>query len=220
MILRITTFLCFSLFWLYSFEGNAQIEKDVVYYNSGFNSVTINSRTIGIKGTPFLFDDAVYGDILLPNGKTHLKIPFNFEMVNEELVIKIAGDDNPPFPVRKWISVETKDENPRKFVLENIQAKPRIVEYLGEWEGFKIVALHSKKLYKPTHLPDSYSAPQYDTYQHFIRFFKIKGLQFEELKINQFVKDLGGKEIKDFIKSNKLKVDDPVDLKMLLQSLN
>lgn len=220
MILRITTLLSLSLLLLFSLEGNAQIDNDVVYYKSGFNSVTINSRSVGIKGTPFLFDDAIYGDILLSNGNTHLKIPFNFEMVKEELVIKMADDDNPPFPVRKWISVETKDENPRKFILQNFEARLRIVEYIGEWEGFKIVALHSKKLYKPTHLPDSYSSPQYDTYQHFVKFFKIKGLQYEELKINQFVKDLGGKEIKDFIKSNKLKVDDPVDLKILLQSLN
>ncbi|AFL85239.1 hypothetical protein Belba_2695 [Belliella baltica DSM 15883] len=220
MLLRFTVLVYFSVLSFYSFEGNAQIENDVLYYKSGFNSVTINARTVGVKGTPFLFDDAVFGDILLPNGTTHLKIPFNFEMVKEELVIKMSDDDNPPFPVKKWISVETKDENPRKFILENIEAKKRIVEYIGEWEGFKIVALHSKKLYKPTNLPDSYSSPQFDTYQHYIKFFKIKGLQFEELKVNQFVKDLGGKEIKEFIKSNKLKVDDPVDLKMLLQSLN
>lgn len=219
MLFRFAIILYFSLIYLIPSEGNAQIDKDVVYYNSGFNSVTINAKTVGIKGTPFLFDNAIYGDILLPNGTTHLKIPFNFEMVKEELVIKMADDDN-PFPVRKWISVETKDENPRRFVMENIEAKPRIVEYLGEWEGFKIVALHSKKLYKPTHLPDSYSSPQYDTYQHYVRFFKVKGLQYEELKLNQFVKGLGGKEVADFIKSNKLKVDDPVDLKILLQSRN
>lgn len=219
MLLRFTILLCFSLLSLFCLEGNAQIDNDVVYYKSGFNSVTINARTVGVKGTPFLFDNAIYGDILLPNGNTHLKIPFNIEMVKEELVIKMTDDDN-PFPVRKWISVETKDENPRKFVLENIEAKPRIVEYVGEWDGFKIVALHSKKLYKPTHLPDSYSSPQYDTYQHYVKFFKVKGLQYEELKVNNFIKDLGGKEVKDFIKSNKLKVDDPVDLKLVLQSRN
>ena len=220
MLLRFATILSFSLLSLFSIEGKAQIEKDVVYYKSGFNSVTINARSVGVKGTPFLFDNAIYGDILLPNGKSHLKIPFNFEMVKEELVIKIADDDNPPFPVKKWISVETKDENPRKFILENIEGRQRIVEYIGEWDGFKIVALHSKKLYKPTNLPDSYTSRQYDTYKHYINFYKVKGLQYEELKINQFVKELGGNEVKDFIKSKKLKVDDPRDLKILLQSRN
>ena len=197
----------------------AQNDKDVAYYEQGFDVIMINARSTGIKGTPFLFDHALYGNITLKSGKQHEKIPFNIDLLKEELIIQAEGNNELPLPVRNWVSLETLGEVKREFRIEMIHAKPKIVEYIGEWEGSIVVALHGKKIVKPTATRDSYSPRQFDTYTHSVSYFRISGMSQEEFKVNQFIKEIGSSEAKNLIKANKWKIDDPVDFKNLLQAL-
>ena len=211
--------LLFGLTFIQYITLVAQNDKDVSYYEQGFDVIMINARSTGIKGTPFLFDHALYGNITLKSGKQHERISFNIDLLKEELIIQGEGSNGQPLPVRNWITLETLGEIKREFGIEMIHAKSKIVEFIGEWEGSRIVALHSKKLVKPTATRDSYSPMQFDTYMHAVSYYKIAGMTQEEIKVNQFVKEIGGNEAKNLIKANKWKIEDPVDFKNLLQAL-
>ncbi len=187
-------------------------------------SFTLNPKSDGIKGSPYLFETPQLGMISLGDGKIYEDIPFNILLENNEVFIHMSGENNPPLAVKKWEWIKTSEENPRVFRKEVFEARPRIFEIIFENDTEKIVALHSKRLIKPTGQKDGYSGPQYETYVHNINFYRLKGLQAEEIKTNNSgLKEISGDQytsLKKFMKEEKLNSDQPQDLKLVFEFLN
>jgi hypothetical protein len=179
-----------------------------------------NVKSDGVKGTPFLYDEPKSAKISLDGGKVYDNIPFNILPEKEEIYIQTGGEESDPLILKNWIWLETLEDSPKLFRMEYIDGKQRIVEILFEKDRDKYVAVHSKYLVKPSNLKDGYTGPQYDTYKPDIKFFKINGLQSTEFKGNTSgLKDLAGNrynELRDLIKSEKLKPENSEDMKKVL----
>jgi hypothetical protein len=179
-----------------------------------------NVKSDGVKGTPFLYDEPKSAKISLDGGKVYDNIPFNILPEKEEIYIQTGGKESDPLVLKNWIWLETLEEAPKLFRTEYIEGKQRIVEILFEKDQDKYVAVHSKYLVKPSNLKDGYTGPQYDTYKPETKFFKINGLQSVEFKGNASgLKDLSDNrynELRDFIKSGKLKPENSEDMKKVL----
>lgn len=179
-----------------------------------------NVKSDGVKGTPFLYDEPKSAKISLDGGKVYDNIPFNILPEKEEIYIQTGGEESDPLILKNWIWLETLEDSPKLFRMEYIDGKQRIVEILFEKDRDKYVAVHSKYLVKPSNLKDGYTGPQYDTYKPETKFFKINGLQSTEFKGNTSgLKDLADNrynELRDFIKSEKLKPENSEDMKKVL----
>lgn len=183
----------------------------------------INPKSDGLVGTPFLFDIPPLGKIGLKDGKDYNEIPFNILLEKNEVYIQTGGEDSEPLLLRNWEWIEVSGEEKRIFKLEYLQGKPQVVEILYEKEGEKYIASHKKTLIRPSGQRDGYSGPQYDTFRHDIKYYKLKGMQSVEIKTNSTgLKEWAGNRsdgLKEFIKENKLDPNDPVDMKKMITFL-
>jgi hypothetical protein len=179
-----------------------------------------NVKSDGVKGTPFLYDEPKSAKISLDGGKVYEDIPFNIFPEKEEIYIQTGGEESDPLVLKNWNWLETIEDSPKLFRLEYIDGKQRIVEILFEKERDKYVALHTKYLVKPSNLKDGYTGPQFDTYKPDVKFYKINGLQSNEFKGNTSgLKDLANNrynELRDYIKTEKLKPENAEDMKKVL----
>lgn len=212
--------LCFALLFGNVFWSLAQDlqNQDKNYPLPG--SFRLNAKSDGLKGTPYLFDDSQLGKISLPGGKVYDEIPFNILLEKNEVYIQMGGGENPPMVVKKWDWIETLEDNPRTFKTETIAGQPKVVELIYEKDKVKIIAIHSKTLVKNEVTRDGYSGPQYDTYRHNVQFYKMESVRSEELKLNNAgLKSIAGnrfEELKEYIKKEKLKPEEPQDLRRIL----
>ncbi|UJP64119.1 hypothetical protein [Mongoliitalea daihaiensis] len=183
-------------------------------------SFRLNPISVGIKGTPFLFERAALGTIVLSKGKVYEDIPFNINLDKGELFIQTEGVDSDPFLVRNWERVETVDSSPRIFTKERIGLKQEITEELWKDEGRKIVAVHRKTFIQPYVQRDGYSGPQYDEFRYDISYFQLEGMQSKEIKTTKSgLKTFAGskdKAVQDLIKQERLKVEQPADFKRIV----
>ena len=172
-----------------------------------------------MKGTPFLFEEPPLGNIALSNGKIYEEIPFNILLETSKVYIQTGGDDSQPLELRNWDWIKVGEEE-RLFRMEYVSGKPRIAEILYENDKEKYIALHTKNLIKSTGTRDGYSGPQYDTYRAGINFLHIIGMQSNEIKTNSTgLKELAGdryNDLKDFMKSKKIKSENPADMRKIL----
>jgi hypothetical protein len=180
----------------------------------------INPKSEGLIGTPFLFDNPPLGTIRLIDGKDYSEIPINILLEKNEVYIQPNGEDSDPFLVRNWDWVKIQGAEERNFKLEYLQGKPQVVEFLYEKDGEKYIAFHKKTLIRPSGQRDGYSGPQYDTFRHDIKYFKLKGMQETEIKTNSAgLKEWAGSrndELKEYIKEHKIDLKDPVDMKKII----
>lgn len=180
----------------------------------------LNPKSDGVKGTPFLFEIPPMGNISLKNGNIHDQVPFNILMETNTVYIQTGGEDSEPLPLRNWEWVKTGEIDERLFRMEFVTGRSQLVEILFESDHGKYVAVHSKTLVKPSGVRNGYTGPQYDTFKHDIKYLYIQGMQSTELKTNASgLKDLAGdkyNDLKNFIKSNKLKPENPIDLRKIL----
>lgn len=180
----------------------------------------LNPKSDGVKGTPFLFEIPPMGNISLSNGNIHTQVPFNIFLENNTVYIQTGGEDSEPLPLKNWEWIKTGGEEQRLFRMEFVMGKNQIVEVLYEKEREKYIALHSKNLVKPSGVRDGYTGPQYDTFKHDIKYMVIKGMQSTEIKTSAAgIKELAGdnyNDLKEFIKSEKLKPENPLDLRKIL----
>ncbi|WP_228779880.1 hypothetical protein [Aquiflexum lacus] len=180
----------------------------------------LNPKSDGVKGTPYLFEIPPMGNISLNNGNVHDQVPFNILLETNTVYIQTGGEDSEPLALKNWQWIKTMGEDERLFKMEFVSGKSQLVEILFENENGKYVALHSKTLVQPSGVRDGYTGPQYDTYKHDIKYLFIKGMQSSELKTNSSgMKDLAGEkynELKNFIKTEKLKPENPTDLRKIL----
>ncbi|MGY6523312.1 MAG: hypothetical protein ACXIUD_16400 [Mongoliitalea sp.] len=183
-------------------------------------SFRLNAISVGIKGTPLLFEKAQLGTIVLTNGKTYDNIPFNINLDRGDLFIQTDGVDSDPFSVNNWVIVETGQEQKRLFSRERIGTKQEITELLWKGENQKIVAVHRKTFIQPYVQRDGYSGPQYDEFRYDINYFHMKGLTATEIKTSkQALKAFAGpkeKEVQELIKKEKLKLEKPEDFKKVV----
>ncbi len=196
----------------------------VMEYQAEQGAFRINSKSDGLKGTPYMFEVPQMGKISVGNGKVYENIPFNILLEKNEVFIHMSGADNPPLAVKNWEWITTSEGNPRTFRKEIIEAQPKIVEILFESGSEKIVAMHSKVLVKPQSQKDGYSGKQYDIYQPTTKFLKLKGLQVEEVKFNTSgLKEISGdnyNNLKQYMKDEKLDAKKPQDLKLILEFIH
>jgi hypothetical protein len=180
----------------------------------------LNPKSDGVKGTPFLFEIPPMGNISLTNGKVYDQVPFNILLETNMIYIQTGGDDSEPLPLRNWEWVKTGEEGQRLFRMEFVMGKSQIVEVLYEKDQEKYIALHAKNLVKPSGVRDGYTGPQYDTFKHDIKFMIVKGMQSTEIKTSAAgIKELAGdkyNDLKEFMKSEKLKPETPTDLRKIL----
>ncbi|MCH6200002.1 hypothetical protein MMU07_10435 [Aquiflexum sp. LQ15W] len=192
-------------------------------YQQYLGTFRINPKSDGLKGTPFLFDVPPLGKIGLEGGKDYSEIPFNILLDKNEVYIQTGGEDSEPLLLRNWEWIEVPGEEVRRFKMEYLQGKPQLVEILFEKDGEKYIASHKKTLIRPSGQRDGYSGPQYDTFRHDIKYFKIKGMQSTEIKTNSAgLKEWAGgrnDEMKEFIKENKLDPNDPLGMKKIITFL-
>ncbi len=191
--------------------------------NNYLGTFRLNPKSDGLKGTPFLFEEPPLGNISLSNGKLYEDIPFNILLEASKVYIQTGGDDSQPLELKNWDWIKVGEEEERLFRMEYISGKPQIVEILYENENGKYIALHTKSLVKATGTRDGYSGPQYDTYKAGIDFLHIIGMQLTEIKTNSSgLKDLAGDkydDLKEFMKSKKIKPENPVDMRKILTFL-
>lgn len=180
----------------------------------------------GTKGSPFVFDDMLKGDIIMANGKIYQGIFINILPEKAEIFIRSEEEEN-----AKVVIIENKkvekiiyDDSERIFKPMQVEGKTQIAEILDEGEKGKLIALHEKKFNK-ANVGGAYNAgPKYDTYHHAIRYFVINEFGEEEVKSGKAgLKTLGKddwKSLQNFVKSNNLDMGDPVDMrKIYLHSL-
>lgn len=184
----------------------------------------LNPKSDGVKGTPYLFENYQPAKISLVGGKVYDEIPFNILLEKGEVIIQSLEGEGNGIVLRNWEWIETAEQDPRLFRIEYVEGRPSFVEIIYENDKQKLVARHSKPLIRPTGQRDGYSGPQYDEYRHDIHYFWVRGLQSEELKINnQGLKLIAGdklSDVREYIKTNKLKPDQPQDLKKIMKFLN
>jgi hypothetical protein len=184
----------------------------------------LNSKSDGIKGTPYLFENFQPAKISLVGGKVYDEIPFNILLEKGEVYIQSLDGEGNGIVLKNWEWIETTEEDPRLFRIEYVEGRPNFVEIIFENEKQKLIARHSKPLIRPSGQRDGYSGPQYDEFRHDIHYFWLNGLQSEEIKMNtQGLKTLAGDRLTDvrqFIKTNKLKPEQPQDLKKIMKYLN
>ena len=183
----------------------------------------INPKSDGVMGTPFLFDIPPLGTIGLSGGKDYSEIPFNILLEKNEVYIQTGGEDSEPLLVRNWEWIEIPGEEKRSFKMEYLQGKPQLVEMLYEKDREKYIASHKKTLIRPSGQRDGYSGPQYDTFRHDIKYFKLEGMNTMEIKTNSAgLKEWAGNrnaELKEFMKEKKLNPDNPSDMKKIITFL-
>lgn len=181
----------------------------------------LNSKSDGVKGTPFLYEEAPKAKIALKGGKVYDDIPVNILLEEDEVYIQVGEMEDDPLLVKNWEWMETFEENPKLFKMVYLEGKERIVEILYENGREKYVALHKKNLIKPTNLKDGYTGPQYDTYRSDTKFYKVNGLSSEEFKgNNSSIKSIAGSkynDVRSFIKENKIKTDQSAGMKKVLE---
>lgn len=211
--------LCFAIVFGSFYWSMAQDLQNQNKIYSLPGSFRLNAKSDGVKGTPFLFEVTRLGKISLPGGKVYEEIPFNILLEKNEVYIQMGGEDNPPMVVKKWDWIETLEDNPRTFKTETVGGQARVVELIYEKDKVKIIAIHSKTLVKNEIVRDGYSGPQYDTYRHNVQFYKMEAVRSEELKLNNAgLKSIAGnrfEELKEFIKLEKLKPEEPQDLRRI-----
>jgi hypothetical protein len=217
--------ICLFLF-LFSFYHLAEsqtVPSLNKQYQDYLGTFRINPKSDGLKGTPFLFDVPPLGKINLEDGKEYAEIPFNILLEKNEVYIQTGGEDSAPLLLRKWELIEIPGNEPRIFKIDYLQGKPQIIEFLYENDNEKYIATHAKTLIRPSGQRDGYSGPQYDTFRHDIKYFKIKGMQAVEIKTNSAgLKEWAGErneELKKFIKENKLDLNDPSAMKKAISFL-
>lgn len=185
------------------------------YSHDPARSFRLNPLSVGVKGTPFLFEQAQLGNIVVSNGKTYQGIPFNIKLDKGELFIQTEGVDSEPFMVKNWERVEITDSKPRIFTRETVGAKTEIVETLWKSDGLRIIAVHRKTFVQPYVQRDGYSGPQYDEFRYDISYFQVEGMKFTEIKTTKAgLKAFAGpkeKAVEDLIKREKLKLEHPGD---------
>lgn len=215
------TILLISIGMMMAFSAKSQaIQTIKSTENRYLGTFRLNPKSDGLKGTPFLFEEPPLGNISLSNGKIYEEIPFNILLESSKVYIQTGGEDSPPLELKNWVCIKIGKEEERLFRMEYISGKPQIVEILYENEKEKYIALHSKNLVKATGNRDGYSGPQYDTYKAGIDFLLLIGMQSTEIKTNSSgLKDLAGDKydaLKDFMKSKKIKPENPVDMRKIL----
>ncbi|EOZ93574.1 hypothetical protein A33Q_3520 [Indibacter alkaliphilus LW1] len=182
-----------------------------------------NPKSDGVKGTPFMYEEAPKAKIALKSGKVYDEIPVNIFLEKDEVYIQTGSEEDEPLLLKNWDWLETFEENPKLFRMEFLEGKERIVEILHEEGRDKYVALHKKNLVKPTNLKDGYTGPQYEVYRPDTRFYKINGLSSEEFKgNNKGLKELAGSkygELRSYVKSNKINTDSAIGMKKVLTFL-
>jgi hypothetical protein len=215
------TVLLISIGMIMAFSAKSQAIQTIKSpENNYLGTFRLNPKSDGLKGTPFLFEEPPLGNISLSNGKLYEDIPFNILLEASKVYIQTGGEDTQPLELKNWDWIKVGEEEERLFRMEYISGKPQIVEILYENENEKYIALHSKNLVKATGTRDGYSGPQYDTYKAGIDFLHIIGMQSTEIKTNSSgLKELAGDKydnLKDFMKSKKIKPENPVDMRKIL----
>lgn len=179
-----------------------------------------NPKSDGVKGTPFLYEEAPKAKIALKSGKIYEEIPVNILPEEDEIYIQTGNLEDEPLLLKNWEWLETLEENPKLFKLVYLEGKERIVEILYEDGRDKYIALHKKVLVKPTQLKDGYTGPQYENYRGSTRFYKVNGLNSKEFKGNTSgVKEISGNKyssVRNFIKENKIKTEQSEGMKKVL----
>jgi hypothetical protein len=214
------TVLLFSIGMMMAFSANSQVIQTIKSPQIEHSGVfRLNPKSDGLKGTPFLFEEPPLGNISLSNGKIYEEIPFNILLETSKVYIQTSGDDSQPLELKNWDWIKVGVEE-RLFRMEYISGKPQIVEILYENDKEKYIAVHTKNLVKATGSRDGYSGPQYDTYKAGINFLHIIGMQSNEIKTNSTgLKELAGdryNDLKDFMKSKKIKSENPADMRKIL----
>jgi len=215
------TVLLISIGMMMAFSAKSQVVQTIKSSESEFmGTFRLNPKSDGLKGTPFLFEEPPLGNISLSNGKIYEEIPFNILLETSKVYIQTGGEDSQPLELKNWNWIKVGEEEERLFRMEYVSGKPQIVEILYENENEKYIALHTKSLIEATGKRDGYSGPQYDTYRAGIDFLHVIGMQSSEIKINSTgLKDLAGDkydDLKDFMKSKKIKPENPTDMRKIL----
>ncbi|SMD45595.1 hypothetical protein SAMN00777080_4252 [Aquiflexum balticum DSM 16537] len=215
------TVLLISMGMMMAFSTKSQVIQTVKSPENIHSGIfRLNPKSDGLKGTPFLFEEPPLGNISLSNGKHYEEIPFNILLETSKVYIQTGGDDSQPLELRNWDWIKVGMEEERLFRMEYISGKPQIAEILYEKEKEKYIAIHTKTLVQATGSRDGYSGPQYDTYKAGIDFLLINGMQSSEIKTNSAgLKDLAGDkydDLKVFIKSKKIKPENPTDMRKIL----
>ena len=188
--------------------------------NQHSGTFRLNPKSDGVKGTPFLFEIPPMGNISLSNGNIHTQVPFNIFLETNTVYIQTGGEDSEPLPLKNWEWIKTGEEGQRLFRMEFVMGKSQIVEVLYEKGQEKYIALHSKNLVKPSGVRDGYTGPQYDTFKHDIKYMVVRGMESAEIKTSTAgIKELAGNkynELKEFMKNEKIKPENPTDLRKIL----
>lgn len=211
--------ICFLLSSILTLS--AQTVREYEY--DATRSFKINPRSNGVIGTPFLYDNAQLGQIVLQGGKVYDSIPFNIYWAKNQLYIQNQGEKSEPFVVKNWEKIVTKEALPRVFVPMVWDSKPRVVELVYEATGKQVVGLHEKTLLPPTGQRDGYSGPQYDQFRLDVRYYLLEGSNKKEIKLSgNGIKDLAADKyeiLREFVRKEKLKPEDPVSMKRILRFL-
>jgi hypothetical protein len=178
-------------------------------------------KSSGTKGSPFIFDDMLRGDIIMANGKIYQGVYINILPEKAEVFIRSEEEEN-----AKVVIIENKklekiiyDGSERIFLPMEVAGKSQIAEVLADGEEGKFIAIHEKKFNK-ANVGGAYNAgPKYDTYQHVIRYFIIRESGEEEIKsgktgLKTLAKD-EWKNLQNFIKSNNLDMGNPMDMRKI-----
>lgn len=211
--------LCFLLGSIASLSAQSVRE----YEYDATRSFKINPKSNGVIGTPFLYENAQLGQIVLQGGKVYDSIPFNIYWAKNLVYIQTKGEDSEPFVVRNWEKIVTREPLPRTFVSMVWDSKPRVVESVYEGAGKQVIGVHEKTLLPPTGQRDGYSGPQYDQFRLDVRYYLLEGSNKKEIKLSgNGIKDLAGDKyeiLREFVRKEKLKPEDPVAMKRILRFL-
>ncbi|MCS6796239.1 MAG: hypothetical protein RMJ97_10580 [Raineya sp.] len=229
---KIFVFFCL-LFWGNATVILAQLSGQDAFINAmnlaGQSNIvrTWDSRYQGVKGHPFVKNVWENAQIISIDGKTYQDVPLKYDVYSNLAIIKNSKGD----------SIITEVTNIREFTLktskmtfvkeplldnpDNIKNYGRLYEQL--YKGSKVTLLKNhRKVLLQADYQGGYSANRrYDELIEEYDYFLKKGNSIEKIKLNEknLLKVLSDKEkeLKEFLKKEKLNLKTEVGVMKLLQ---
>jgi len=184
-------------------------------------------KSSGTIGSAFIFDEMPKGDLMMANGKIYQGIYINIFPEKAEIFIRSEEKEDAKVVIldNKKVEKIIFEASERTFVPMKVEDKLHVAEIIVDGDEGKLVALHEKKFNKATVGGGYNSGPHYDSYQHIIRYYRFSEKGAEEIKSNKtglkVLDSENWKTLQDYVKSNKLDLNDPVAMrKLYLHSLS
>ncbi|WP_143960783.1 hypothetical protein [Litoribacter populi] len=211
---------CLSVYFSIFAQERADVNENEYLFVTEYGKT---SKSKGVKGTPFVFEEMVKGDIIMTDGKNYQNVSLNIYPKKAQVFI---GEELPDGEGKSNKTIVMDNRKLDKVVLEDgdrifrylkIKDIYMIGEVLYEKEDEKLVAYHEKR-FLPAQV-EAYSINAYDVFQDVIKYFIVKdGQEHEVKKGSSGLKTISSdhwKTLRSYMKDSKLDFGNPADMRQV-----